>query len=306
MTSKRHASHENKTMDESKAKKAKTLANDIHEACLSGEIEGVKVLLKDGEIKAEVLEEITKKGTLITLSKNGKSALIKELLKIGVNPNCKNHKGQTPLHVACSKGHADIVKELLNYGANVNAKCNNKRSPLLSMNLWKLSDEIVLNIAKMLLEHGADINARGGEDLKLKTLLRLAADKGHLPLVCELLERGAEVNYRDRSNRISLHGAAEHDNPENVQIVRELIHHGANIFAEDEDDKTPLFVASVAGNANVVKELLNHYPEGHEDKFAVQYAAYRAALNGHDLVLREFIKYEKEGVEEELKEHIRE
>ena len=101
---KRRASHEKKTIEESKAKKAKTFANDIHEACLAGEIDRVKVLLKDGEIPSEVSDEIAKKGTLIKLSENGKTALIKELLKNGVTPNCKNHEGQTPLHVACSQG----------------------------------------------------------------------------------------------------------------------------------------------------------------------------------------------------------
>ena len=140
---KRNASHEKKTIDESKAKKAKTLANDIHEACLAGDIDKVKVLLKNGEIRSEVSDEIAKNGTLIKLSENGEAVLIKKLLKNGVTPNCKNHEGHTPLHVACSKGHVDIVNELLNYGANVDEKCNHKTTPLLSLDLWELSDEIV-------------------------------------------------------------------------------------------------------------------------------------------------------------------
>ena len=250
---KRRASHEKKTIKKSKAKKAKTHANDIHEACLAGEIDRVKVLLKDGELRSEVLDEIAKKGTLITLSENRKTALIKELLKNGVTPNCKNHEGQTPLHVACSKGHADIVNELLNYGANVNEMCNNKTTPLLLINLWELSDEIVLTITKMLLDHGADINAqRGGRYGDRKTFLRLAVDKGNFPLVCELLKHGAdsEVNYRDFYGQITLHGAAEYNGVESEQIIRELMKYGADIDAEDDNSDTPLHIASRTGNVH--------------------------------------------------------
>ena len=293
---KRHASHEKKTIDESKAKKAKTLANGIHEACLAGDIDKAKVLLKNREMEAKVLDEITKKGTLIKLSENGKTALTKELLKNGVNPSCKNNEGQTPLHVACSKGHADIVNELLNYGANVDEMCNNKTTPLLSMNLWELSDEIVLTITKMLLDHGADINAqRGGRYGDRKTFLSLAVDKGNFTLVCELLKLGARVYYRDCDGRISLHGAANCDGIEGVQMIRELIKYGAEINAEDIQDNTPLHVASGAGNILAVKELLKHDPElisniDHDTAFEL------AAFNGNELVVREFLKGENKDI----------
>ena len=298
---KRRASHEKKNIEESKAKKAKTLANDIHEACLAGEIDRVKVLLKDGEIRSRVLDEIAKKGTLIKLSEKGKTALIKELLKNGVTPNCKNHEGHTPLHVACSKGHADIVKELLNYGANVDEMCNNKTTPLLSMDLWELSDEIVLTITKMLLDHGADINEqRGGRYGDRKTFLSLAVDKGNFTLICELLKLGARDYYRDCYGRISLHKAANYDSIEGVQIIRELINYGAEINAEDFDRNTPLHIASGAGNILAVKELLKHDLElisniDHDTAFEL------AAFNGHELVVREFLKGENKDLV--LKQH---
>ena len=298
MPSKRHASHENNTKEESKAKRAKTLANNIHEACLAGEIDRVKVLLKDGEMEAEVLDEIAKKGTLMTLCKNRKEALIKELLKNGVTPNCKNHEGQTPLHVACSQGYADIVRELLNHGANVDEMCNKKRTPLLSMNLWELSDEIAMTITKMLIDHGADINAQRGyaqgyrdRGQDHKTFLRLAVDKGNLPLVCELLKHGAEVNCRDYYSQITLHGAAEYDGVESEQMIRELMKYGADIDAEDDYSDTPLHIASRTGNVHVVRELMRHDPKLQIYNSAGQSATEISALKDNGTMIREFLKW---------------
>ena len=96
MSSKRLASNENQSSDVSKAKKAKTLANEIHQACLAGNTEKVKVLLKEGRLKPSIIKEINKKKTLIELAENRETEILEELLKNGVSPNCKNEDDQTP------------------------------------------------------------------------------------------------------------------------------------------------------------------------------------------------------------------
>jgi ankyrin repeat protein len=49
-----------------------------------------------------------------------------------------------------------------------------------------------LEIVKLLLEHGADVNAKTAYE----TALHLAAEKGHLEIVKFLLEHGADVNAK--------------------------------------------------------------------------------------------------------------
>ena len=287
MSFKRHASNENQSSDVSKAKKAKTLANEIHGACLAGNTEKLKSILIEDRLESAVIEEINKKKTLIELSQNGETEMLKELLKNGVSPNCKNEEGQTPLHIACYNLNADMVKALLNHGANVNTEDNKKESPFVSISICEPHDETVaLAIAQNLLKHGADINSRTKEG---QTLLRLAAEMGFLSIVLELLKLGADCNLIDFSHQTPLHGVVKYDDNENMQCARELLRHGADINAEDENGDTPLHIASKFGNISVVKELLSHNPivdiENNEDCTPI----FLASVEGHALIIKEFL-----------------
>ena len=62
--------------------------------------------------------------------------------------NCKNKKGQTPLHLACSKGNVIAVKALLDHNSDPNAKDGEEDSPIV----LTTDSEII----KTLLNHGAD------------------------------------------------------------------------------------------------------------------------------------------------------
>ena len=62
----------------------------------------------------------------------------------------KNKHGDTPLHHAVSYGDSELVKILLDHGADINAKDNRGQTPLKSARRRK-KEEIV----KLLLKHGA-------------------------------------------------------------------------------------------------------------------------------------------------------
>lgn len=62
--------------------------------------------------------------------------------------------GYTPLHRACYSNHVDIAKILLRYGADVNARTEYEWTPLHSAVKWSNSE-----CAALMLQHGADVNA---------------------------------------------------------------------------------------------------------------------------------------------------
>lgn len=71
--------------------------------------------------------------------------------------SCKDSKdedGYTPLHRACYNNNVDIAKLLLQYGADVNARTVDQWTPLHSASKWSNAECVAL-----LLQYGADVNA---------------------------------------------------------------------------------------------------------------------------------------------------
>ncbi|XP_051998907.1 BRCA1-associated RING domain protein 1 [Xyrauchen texanus] len=95
----------------------------------------------------------------------------------------KNHKGETPLHLAAIKGDLEEVRNLLALGADPNLKDNAGWTPLHeACNLGHLA------VVEELLQHGALLNTPGYQN---DSPLHDAVRNGHLAVVRLLVERGA-------------------------------------------------------------------------------------------------------------------
>src|SRR4029077_16559576 len=111
-------------------------------------------------------------------------------------------------------------------------------------------------IAKLLLDHGADVFAKkihgetayemaaGHQDIaqmiKREMDLLDAATKGDVKLVRELLDQGAYASVRDPEGRTPLTEAVWNNN---VELVTVLLAHGANPNSKKNDGATPLSIA---------------------------------------------------------------
>ena len=124
-----------------------------------------------------------------------------ELIKNGANVNECNKYFETPLHVAVSKGFEDIVKELAKSKAELDSRCPLGLTPL---HLAIQNNQI--NIAQVLLEHGANVEKQSyvgqnwlqtiavRENIHRITPLQFALHLKNYKMINLLLEHGANVS----------------------------------------------------------------------------------------------------------------
>lgn len=89
---------------------------------------------------------------LVYAASNGSYEAVKYLLSLGINPDERDEdqNNDTALMQAAFGGYLDVAKELIKHGSDINAKDINQQS-VLTKALWSSNDELV----KFLQNHGA-------------------------------------------------------------------------------------------------------------------------------------------------------
>ena len=134
-------------------------------------------------------------GSLLELIKNGNVDFVRFLLENGADVNGLNDDN---LKAAVIGGHINMVRLLLQKGAN-NRSINKAFREAIFNNP---ANPDSFNIAKLLLENGADINH---VDVCGYTPLMEAVRRGDINMVILLLDNGADVNhFNGLNNALSL------------------------------------------------------------------------------------------------------
>ena len=89
----------------------------------------------------------------------------------------------------------------------------------------------------MLLDAGADVNAKYGSD---ETALHIAASKNQPEIMLALLAKNADVNLQRADGETALHVAAKHNYHRSVQA---LLESGAEVGLKNKDGQTALMLA---------------------------------------------------------------
>ncbi|KAI2638093.1 hypothetical protein GGS21DRAFT_455281 [Xylaria nigripes] len=110
----------------------------------------------------------------------GHESIVKLQFEKGVDIECKDKDGCTPLMQAAYNGHEQVVKLLLEKGADIESKDNICWTPLMQAT-YNGHEQVV----KLLLEKGADIKSK---DKYGQTPLMLAKDSGKEEIVDILVE----------------------------------------------------------------------------------------------------------------------
>jgi len=154
------------------------------------------------------------------------------------------------LRRAAIEGKVYAVEDLLGRGANVNMRKGGWTVLMFA------AREGHAEIAKILLDNGADVNASGKEGWEWggATALIIAAEKGHTEIIKIFLARGAKVNGKNNHGNTALMYAAEFGHPE---VVKLLLASGADVTPKDKDGETALVTATRKGYTDIVQLLKN-------------------------------------------------
>lgn len=245
---------------------------------------------------------------LIFAAEKGDSALVKQLLAAGADPNQRDSrprsKGFTPLMLAARAGCRETVLALLDGGANLALKddadpgSDSGFNFLLSEGgfedlleagfsmyrtvLHWAAEKGNAEIIRLLIERGADVNA---PDRAKLTPLHMAAGIGALETVRHLLKAGADPNVRARDQQTPLHNACRGGN---LEIAQALLAAGARLELKNEEGNTPLLVAAGHAYPTVVAALLAAGADVHAANRMLETALGKAA--GPGLFERKYYK----------------
>jgi len=210
------------------------------------------------------------------------------LLSHGADINARDRDGETPLHkaarsfrsetvdlllqrgaihnihTAAMAGDAGKVEEFLDSGIAVDSRDRYDATPLH----WA-AEYGRTEVAEILLEHGADINARKYSALIYysgmtygNTPLHCATRWGRAEVVELLLRYGADVNVQNEDGITPLHNAVRGGDSQDecVKMVNLLLSHGANAEVADIKGKTPQRWALERDNRDAAEILQRAVP----------------------------------------------
>ena len=107
-----------------------------------------------------------------------------------------------------------------------------------------------LEVAAVLLEHGAAVDAQAGNPTQVQPLHSAAAG-GHAAIAALLLERGADPNARQQGGFVPLHAAAARGDDVTARL---LLEHGADRDVRADDGRRPIDLAAADDG---IRALLN-------------------------------------------------
>ena len=141
---------------------------------------------------------------LINAATNGHLDVVRYLNEQGANREATDVFGMTPLNRASCDGHLEVVRYLVEQAANIDKADSGGNTPLI---VATCNDNV--EVVRYLLEQGADRDK--ADSLNGWTSLHFAAHGGHLEITKLLMVYGADLNARNNYDRLPIDEADWND-----------------------------------------------------------------------------------------------
>jgi serine/threonine-protein phosphatase 6 regulatory ankyrin repeat subunit B len=186
--------------------------------------------------------------------------VVQFLLKRGADAYAQDNNGTTPLHLASEYRSLEFVRTLLNHGAKVNAENSRGETSLhrlLKGQKFVDSECPRVALAQLLLERGANVNTRDKDQI---TPLHLASDNRSFDVTQLLVDFGADINAKNAQGQTPfsqlMKSSSGHEHS-HLDLILFLLKRGADINTRSKDNTTALHSASKYGLPEVTRVLLN-------------------------------------------------
>lgn len=213
---------------------------DFFDALTQGDVAKVRELLKADVTLAGARDE-NGLSAILKATYYGKKEIVAVLLASGIETN---------IFEAAATGQTDRVRALIKHDAALaNAYAPDGFMPLALAVFFGHPET-----AEVLLAAGAEVNAVTRESMKL-TALNSAAASRQVTIARMLLAHGANVDARAENDFTPLHEAAANGD---LEFATLLLEHGANVNAKTKEGKTPLAFAAERKRTEMAEFLKQH------------------------------------------------
>ena len=176
------------------------------------------------------------------------TGVLQAIIDLGAEVNSTNKHNATALMVASMKGNVDAIMVLLDAGANQAIEDADGNTWLH----YAVHGDCSKDVLQAVIDLGADLNATNKQNC---TALMLASKKGNVDAMNLLLTAGANRDIQDSDGDTWLHYAVCGDCSKDV--LQTVIDQGAELNSTNKQNRTPLLLASIEGNADAIMVLLN-------------------------------------------------
>jgi len=183
---------------------------------------------------------------------NGHARLLRHLHEAGADLEFTDDTEFTPLLWAVEHSQVECVREMLRMGANPNARSYTKGTPLiLACELRKTEEDLA--IVRALLDAKADVDHVDGQ---AASATMWSITQGSLVLLRTLLQAKPNLDLVDSDGQTALVLAVQSSNPDKEEMVKALVDAGADANVQDRQGNTALMLAVDRSNETMASVLL--------------------------------------------------
>ena len=153
----------------------------------------------------------------------------------------------------------DIIKLLLSYGADVNSANHNNTTALYRACKFK-HDDLKIKIIKYLIENGADVNFKNEYDQTPLMTMLFGDTKNNFEIIKLLIIKGCNINYLDNFSRTPLMICADkfYNINNRYSIIKLLLDNKVDIYFQNKKGKNILkIIEEKSKKHNIVLSIKN-------------------------------------------------